>query len=185
MNDSVRITCDDCGFRFCINHRYPESHSCRVLEYRERAKQSRANTSNAKRVPIIGKEPEKPDLSKSRILKKPKSAKNEALAAKLALMKLKQSANGDTKVAMEERLHFNLKIEQKLVPMFFNKRLQVGRVVDILVSEYSLQLRNKDGQILGLIHQSTDTKLLPSRKLSEYEAEFDNFNASTLEVQYS
>ena len=104
--------------------------------------------------------------------------KNEALAAKLALMKLKQSAKGDSKVAMEERLHFNLKVlhEDKELTLFFNKRFQVGRTVDMMVSEYSLELRNTSQQILVLIHQSTDTKQLPSKKLSEYESEINNFN---------
>ena len=112
--------------------------------------------------------------------------KNEELAAKLALMKLKQSAKGDSKVAMKEKLHFNLKVlnEEKEVPVFFDKRLQVGRIVDMMISEYSLELRNTSHQILGLIHQSTDTKQLPSMKLSEYESEINNFNISTLEVKY-
>ena len=173
--ETVEIKCRECGFSFCLTHRYPESHSCKVLDFRQKLQSSKnqqilssSDVSSKSKAPAIA-------------VKKPKNAKNEALAKKVALMKLKQIAKGDTKVAMEERFYFNLKLpNQKLVHVFFNRRLQIGRIIDMLCSEHSIKLKNENLQLLSLVHELTDSKLEASSELFK----FDNWNCGDFVLKY-
>jgi len=173
ISETVDIRCYECGFNFCLSHRFPESHECKILQFR--------NNLKAQKAKLKERQSEVQPKAIKDTLKKPKSAKNEALARKLALMKLKQQAKGDNKIASEERLYFNLKLpNQKIVQVFFNKRLQIGRIIDNLCTQFSLNLKNETSATLSLVHEESNTVLSPSTELMKYE----EWNCSDLILKY-
>ena len=175
--ENFEIKCNECGFPFCVSHRHAESHSCKVLEFRNRL-QNKSKTGTS----LSSKSENKIESKIEKVpAKVPKSAKNEALAKKIAFMKLKQTARGDTKVAAEERMYFNVVLPNgQTEPFFFNRRLQIGRIIDILCLKFSLQLKNSDNQKLGILDSEKNSVIDPSSELSEHE----HLNCCNLELKY-
>ena len=64
--------------------------------------------------------------------------KNEALATKVALMKLKQNARGPTGVPMENRRHIFVEVDDKRYPFYFSTLWPLGKALDYLTKELKL-----------------------------------------------
>jgi hypothetical protein len=77
--------------------------------------------------------------------------RNETLASKVALMKLKQSARGPSGVPMENRRHVFVKVENehgdvannRQYPFYLSKLWPLGKALDYLTNELKLLPMNR------------------------------------------
>nr|XP_054764908.1 AN1-type zinc finger protein 1-like [Lytechinus pictus] len=77
---------------------------------------------------------------------KRKGAKSVKMAAKVALMKMKMHALGDSSIPQKERLFFQVYLpkghSEKQKPMFFSKMWSIGKMVDRIAA--LLELKNEN-----------------------------------------
>jgi hypothetical protein len=83
-----------------------------------------------------------------------RGAKNEALSRKVALMKLKQTAVGNSSLPMTERLYFNISYQKDSQlnqfdskAVFLSKEWSVGKCVDWLATQLGL-INNNNNPLL-------------------------------------
>ena len=129
----VSVICSLCEEQFCLNHRLPEDHNCCKLNTR---KQLKTRVSETEKRPVEVKEIE---------IRKPKSAKSQKMAAKVALMKLKLHSKGDKSLPDSERLYFDvhaLSLRSHSAPMFVSCKWTVGKAIDFFSHELSLLNEN-------------------------------------------
>ena len=118
-----------------MKHRIPEAHECPKLkeEYLQRIRSHRTVSS-------VDKKPvEAPKV---------KGAKNDSLARKVALMKLKQKAKGP-QVPMEERLYLFVENETTGIqePFYYSKTWTFGKCLDFTLE--TLGIRNVNNKTSG------------------------------------
>ncbi|XP_069778154.1 AN1-type zinc finger protein 1 isoform X2 [Narcine bancroftii] len=151
-NGLMPIICLDCEKHFCLRHRHQMDHDCEKQEVLKAhwavSQQSIKETVAKKAVPA----------------KKGRSgAKNDATAAKVALMKLKLHAVGDKAIPQTDRVYFQVILpkgnKEKSRPMFFCSKWSIGKMVDNASS--LLNLRN-------------DNNILASKKLRLCNSESGN-----------
>ncbi|RWS18499.1 AN1-type zinc finger protein 1-like protein, partial [Leptotrombidium deliense] len=124
ISNVLEITkCDMCSLIFCLNHRHPEGHKCKVLNEQE----SKRNVVEVKK--RANKVVDAP--------KGTKGAKNEALAKRVAFMKLKQTAKGVASLPVEERVYFNVTFEENTKPFYLSKEWTIGKCVDWLANQFN------------------------------------------------
>ena len=129
----ISFTCELCLKNFCVEHRHVDDHQC---EHRSQPPPSHGiSHSNKNEV--------KPTTT-NYPTEKFAGTKNEALANKIAIMKLKQSAKGPTGVPMENRLHLFVQVDEekaansKRYPFYLSKLWPLGKGLDYLVKELKL-----------------------------------------------
>uniref|UniRef100_UPI00398EC166 AN1-type zinc finger protein 1 n=1 Tax=Pristiophorus japonicus TaxID=55135 RepID=UPI00398EC166 len=135
----VPVICSYCEKHFCLGHRHQSDHDCEKQEVPKSrlvvTQQVVKETVATNAVP----------LKKGR-----KGAKNNATAAKVALMKLKLHAVGDKSIPQNERVYFQVYLpkgnKEKSRSMFFCSKWSIGKMVDNAAS--LLNLRN-DNNILA------------------------------------
>ncbi|RWS02900.1 AN1-type zinc finger protein 1-like protein [Dinothrombium tinctorium] len=110
--------CELCHKPFCLNHRHPEGHKCVSTEKRPAEEVSKCE--------------KKIEVKKADPLKGAKGAKNESLAKKVALMKMKQTAKGVSSIPFEERLYF---------------KWTIGKCVDWLSNEMCINHRQATAKL--------------------------------------
>jgi len=152
--ESVNVFCSKCNSKYCLEHRHPFDHNCIGISNASIAS-SFADSIN----PPISKAAQLVEEIKKDIKsgstegpkeEKPVSAKNAATAAKLALMKLKQTAVGDTgKLPDEEKVYLRLRLPSGYVwkdlsdlPIMFSKTWSVGKCIDTAASAANLPNEN-------------------------------------------
>ncbi|UXI19374.1 ATP synthase subunit gamma [Sarcoptes scabiei] len=161
------VVCSDCSRRFCLPHRHQKDHNCLSL-------QTKSYTDLINRTDKTVHEQILAKLGsncKSGVLLKNRGTKNNALATKVLLMKLKSRASGDEAIPIEERLYFNLKfIQNELssnqkgkyfdeVPIFLCKEWSIGKCVDWIAKKFSLINRNNEPDKPKLILMNDDTRI--------------------------
>lgn len=158
----VPIICSDCNKHFCLRHRHQSDHDC---EKREVSKS---------RLVVIQQSIKEGAAKKTVPVKKGRSgARNDATAAKVALMKLKLHAVGDKSIPQNERVYFQVFLPQgnqeKSRPMFFCSKWSIGKMVDKAAS--MLNLRNNNNILaskkLRLCH-SESGDVLPMENTLEW-----------------
>ncbi|XP_045191831.1 AN1-type zinc finger protein 1-like [Mercenaria mercenaria] len=132
----TEIICEKCQLSFCLSHRHAQDHSCSKLM------EETANTvsKTAEHVHQI-------IASKPAVVKKSRmSAKSSKTAAKVALMKMKLHAKGDTGCPETERVYLRIyppcQCKKDPQPMFFSKTWSVGRAVDSVAGRLGIQNNN-------------------------------------------
>ncbi|XP_060587739.1 AN1-type zinc finger protein 1-like [Ruditapes philippinarum] len=132
----TEIFCDKCQQVFCLSHRHAQDHDCSKL------KEELVNTGSktAEHVNQI-------IASKSVVVKKSRvSAKSSKTAAKVALMKMKMHAKGDSGCPETERVYLRVyppsQYNKEPQPMFFSKTWSIGRTVDSIASRLGIQNNN-------------------------------------------
>ncbi|XP_059835381.1 AN1-type zinc finger protein 1 isoform X1 [Hypanus sabinus] len=138
-NELVPIICPECDKHFCLKHRHQSDHDC------EKQQVSKSH------LVVIQQSKEEALANQPNPVKKGRTgAKNDATAAKVALMKLKLHAVGDKSIPQSERVYFQVFLpkgsNEKSRPMFFCSKWSIGKVVDKAAS--LLNLRN-DNNILA------------------------------------
>lgn len=134
----ISFTCSLCLKNFCVEHRHIDDHEC---PYRSKTPpthySSQANKNDTKPTPTTNFPTEKFV-----------GTKNETLANKVAIMKLKQTAKGPSGVPMENRLHVFVQIDgddnggNKRYPFYLSKLWPLGKGLDFLVKELKLSSTN-------------------------------------------
>ncbi|XP_059147738.1 AN1-type zinc finger protein 1-like [Physella acuta] len=174
------IICHHCELSFCLGHRLQEDHSC--IKLPEKAPEVTKTTQHVQQI-----------LAQRNIQPRSKSLNPKALqmAAKVALMKMKEKAVGDQ--GLSERVYFRiiLPLESKKLPLhlFFSKVWSVGRVVDYSADKASVTNNNNTSaeKKLCLFHADTGARLPADKKLSELMEDQSTFilNGSTLVLEYT
>ena len=150
--DTEIVSCSECNNKHCLAHRHPDSHSCssinKVPEVKKPAIQIQTHSAPANR-----------------------GAKNDTLAKRVAIMKMKQSAKGFTAIPQTERLHFNLIIpnDSSPKPIFLSKEWSIGKCVDWLATTFKLVNNNSSQDALKLVlsKQDQDNYFSFSSKLND------------------
>ena len=122
---------------FCVEHRHADDHECPNRSQQQPATHyaSQTNKSESKAASNYPTE-------------KFVGTKNEALANKVAIMKLKQTAKGPAGVPMENRLHVFVQIDDgdgnnKRYPVYLSKLWPLGKGLDYLTKELKLLPANR------------------------------------------
>ena len=119
-----------------------------------------------------------------------KGRKSKAMAAKVALMKIKQKAVGDKGLPDSERVYMNIIVPEKykslIKPVFVSKQWSVGKSIDDIASRLKLENRNNDttAEKLKLLDPETKDAFLFERVVSELLSEESLFNGGTLLLEY-
>ena len=119
-----------------------------------------------------------------------KGRKSKAMAAKVALMKIKQKAVGDKGLPDSERVYMNIIVPAKykslIKPVFVSKQWSVGKSIDDIASRLKLENRNNDttAEKLKLLDPETKDAFLFERVVSELLSEESLFNGGTLLLEY-
>lgn len=152
----TEIKCDKCNHNFCLSHRHAQDHQCSKLKEEEPTVNKTAEHVNK----IIA--------SKPAVVKKPRTgAKASKTAAKVALMKMKMHAQGDSGCPESERVYFRVyppcQCGKDPLPMFFSQKWSTGRAVDSIASRLAIQNNNnmQTAKKLRLFLADTGT-LLPT-----------------------
>jgi hypothetical protein len=128
----ISFTCSLCLNNFCVEHRHVDDHHC---PYRSQSPPTHPSSqSNRNEI-----KPTATNFPTEKFL----GTKNEALANKVAVMKLKQTAKGPTGVPMENRLHVFVQIDddkgdKKRYPFYLSKLWPLGKGLDYLIKELKL-----------------------------------------------
>ncbi|XP_071824083.1 AN1-type zinc finger protein 1-like [Apostichopus japonicus] len=159
----VPVTCPFCNFQFCMSHRHPQDHDCTKMPEREKSVPMAETAKMVKEIQARHRTNPRRQT--------PKSEKARQTAAKVALMKMKMHAKGDTGIPQLERVYLEVCLPARTTldkkPYFFSSSWSIGRIVDWLANTLKLENENdKEGtQKLKLFHSDTfqaftmDTKL--------------------------
>ncbi|CAG7723712.1 unnamed protein product [Allacma fusca] len=134
----VPIKCTNCSQNYCLQHRHPDQHGCAKPD---RTKPKEINPTIEKQTEI------KNQISTKLEDVKAKGGAKGAMAAKLALMKLKGRAEGDKAIPQAERVYFIISVpnpEQNPKPldMFVSKVWTTGKIVDVIARRARIKNRN-------------------------------------------
>ena len=133
----ISFTCSLCLKNFCVEHRHVDDHQC---EHRSQPPPSHAASHSNKN--------ESRPTTTNFPTEKFVGTKNEALANKIAVMKLKQTAKGPTGVPMENRLHLFVQVNDedtvnnKRYAFYLSKLWPLGKGLDFLIKELKLSSTN-------------------------------------------
>ncbi|XP_033126057.1 AN1-type zinc finger protein 1-like isoform X1 [Anneissia japonica] len=133
------VICEQCRKNFCLSHRHQQDHGCEKLVEKPDAMQKTAQLIQQ----IAESRESKPSKPRKKI-----STKAQKTAAKVALMKMKMHAVGETAVPQCERLYFQVylpeeyRAKEKSKAMYFSKEWSVGRLVDKVASTVGLKNDN-------------------------------------------
>lgn len=123
QKELVKIPCPHCELHFCLQHRHQVDHNCsKLVKPEEKMKQTAAVVKE-----IVEKNAEKKQVKQG--------AKSDKLAAKVQLMKLKQSAKGISELPAEERIYFLVKTpSDKDTAVYVSKFWSVGKSIDYMAT---------------------------------------------------
>jgi hypothetical protein len=123
----ISFTCSLCLNNFCVEHRHIDDHHCphRSQQLPPTHYSSQTNKNELKTTSNFPTE-------------KFAGTKNEALANKVAIMKLKQTGKGPTGVPMENRRHVFVQIDDKRYPFYLSALWPLGKGLDYLTKELKL-----------------------------------------------
>jgi hypothetical protein len=124
----VQVLCEFCKLNFCMLHRLQTDHNCKALEEQKQNQQQ---------------QPQKQKQEFKFELKTNVSEKNANLANKLALMKLKQNAEGPPGLPEESRFYcFITTDSQTKKPFYLSKKWPIGRCIEFMQQKFSISSKN-------------------------------------------
>ena len=128
-------TCPICQLEFCMDHRLERDHKCSKVE------ENHIEDSLPKTQALV-----ESILAKNKALPKsdPKIIKNQKLAAKVQLMKLKMKAHGPKSIGNQDRIYFGIKSSKNKEPkaVFVSQNWPFGKVVDVIADQVGLENKN-------------------------------------------
>lgn len=171
--------CPVCERLFCMDHRLEVDHEC------EKMTENRRNESLVKTEALVNS-----ILAKKKQDKDPKVVKNQKMAAKVQLMKLKMKATGQKSIINEERLYFGVKCKKKkeLSPIFVSGKWSLGKVIDTIADSLGLENRNNFENAAKLrLFKNIDGQILNTQldiSLEDLVKDETIFNGDTLIMEY-
>lgn len=148
QREMVEVICEFCTKRLCMKHRLQIDHTCSKLE---------SNLTNLK-----------PKSTKKEFnfeLKQNVSEKNMPLAAKLNLMKLKQSAVGPPGLPEQSKFFcfvIQNSIESVKKPFFFSNKWPIGKCIEFLAEKLKIEKSKQNNMQIFL-----DSNHVPSSSTVE------------------
>ncbi|KAI2796363.1 TEL2, telomere maintenance protein 2 [Blomia tropicalis] len=155
-SDSVSIletiNCMHCEKRFCLKHRHKTDHNC---EFEFNDSQSNLVVEKLERKKYVENILKRMNLSTGVTIKN-RGKKNDALALRVAEMKLRSTSVGQESIPVEERIYFFISFvpnensfgqEGKMFrdkPMYLCREWSIGKCVDWLAKHFDLTNRNND-----------------------------------------
>lgn len=182
----VEVVCDYCKLNHCMKHRLPIDHNCVAKQKLDDETEKRALLAEEKR-----------DAQKKEFkfeMKEKVNEKNAALAAKLTLMKLRQTAQGPPGLPELNKFYcfvqcnssdaaaiFNdgKPIATNKWPIFFNLKWPVGKCVEFLVEKFNLNKSNLLKLKLFVNESLIDSSLILEKFIKDNSVD----QGSTLELK--
>lgn len=174
--DIELVFCVGCHLKHCLIHRHPDSHKCNEsFVVKESSLREKAKPALKCEAPNV------------------RGAKNEALARRVAVMKLKQTATGLTSTPETERLYFKISVlkdseKTQSKSIFLCKKWSVGKCVDWLASNFHLVNNNNNPSAAKLVLCLDDDENIEpfslSVTLNELETNDTICNGSNLLLKY-
>jgi len=179
--DLVRMPCSFCDQHFCLKCRHPDDHSCQKKPSNEAKTSEQSRTKEV--LENIMRERQK--VSESAPPKKPRNVKNQKLAAKVQLMRLKGKAKGDVSLPQEERTFFRILHEKGEAAIFGSNKWSIGRVLDSAARACNVDNVNNavscdDAKRVALYLQADGARLKESEELKDMLDSGLIFNGDTL-----
>ncbi|XP_046842241.1 AN1-type zinc finger protein 1-like [Xenia sp. Carnegie-2017] len=176
IREILPVKCEKCLQEFCLRHRHPQDHFCSKL--------GEENSSN-----------EKQNSERATVSKKEKKgrggARSRSREAKVALMKMKLHAVGDSSTPRDERIYFSILLPEgsltRTKAMFFSKRWSVGKTIDEIAKTCKLKNENNKQPSKKLRLFETCSRQLTIDSSLEEEISRNSetlFSGSELIIQY-
>jgi predicted nucleic acid binding AN1-type Zn finger protein len=160
----VEVICDYCKLNYCMKHRLPFDHKCAVKLKLDDEVEKQA----------LQKEEQKQSQKKEFKfeMKQNVSEKNSALANKLALMKLRQTAQGPPGLPEDSKFYCFIQFNSSLLanqtptniinknPFYFNLKWPVGKCVEFIVDKMKLNKSNLLKMKLFINENQIDSSLI-------------------------
>lgn len=124
QKELVAIECEFCKLNFCLKHRLPVDHVCSIKH--EPIKSDKQSNTGEK----------KPEFKFE--MKKEVSEKNAPLAAKLLLMKLRQTAVGPTGLTEQFKYYCYVEYKNEKKPFFFSTKWPGGKCVEFVTEKLKI-----------------------------------------------
>uniref|UniRef100_A0A8C4QHY0 Zinc finger, AN1-type domain 1 n=1 Tax=Eptatretus burgeri TaxID=7764 RepID=A0A8C4QHY0_EPTBU len=142
---AICITCTHCQQQLCLRHRHHSDHDCVHLHQALGRSTPRGGVvvpdGRVKKSSII----QVKDTKSGR-----RGAQNPQVAAKVALMRVKQQAVGSKSIPQEERFYLNVHValdgRNDQLPAFVSKYWTVGKVLDSVITAAKV---HSDNHLLG------------------------------------
>ena len=156
----VAVICDYCKLNYCMKHRLPEiDHKCQV--FKKRQEEEQANNLLIKNKKLEAQKEFKFEMKQN------VSEKNTALANKLLLMKLRQTAQGPAGLPEEFKYYYfvqyhnsqNEKNPVEKKPFYLSTKWPVGKGVEFLYEKFGIKTSNLGKILLYLNEELVDTSL--------------------------
>jgi len=177
----VVTACPICVLEFCMDHRLEKDHSCSKVE--ENHIEDSIPKTQALVESILAKKKEIPKSD-------PKIVKNQKLAAKVQLMKLKMKAQGSKSVPNQDRIYFGVKSSKSkdIKPVFVSSTWPFGKVVDVIADLVGLENKNNMSNVPKLkLFKKLDGLLITDQfdqTLCDLLKTEEIFNGDTLIMEY-
>lgn len=176
----IQIICNCCLNQFCVAHRLPEDHQCSASGNTASVTKAVHSTTYAKVATTYAK------VARP---KKTMNPKQQSLAAKVALIKLKQKAAGDDNIPLEYRVFFSIKRPEHGEDLltFVSEKWTFGQLLDKAASASGLNNTNNKclANRLVLRNMHTNSDLDPCVIIRTAVQEKTVLSGSTLELYYS
>jgi len=175
----VQVTeCPACCSKFCMDHRIESDHKCSNLDHNRR--DGSLNKTKAHVQNILASKKPKAD---------PKVIKNQKMAAKVQLMKLKMKAEGNKGIPAEQRIFLGLRTRKKqMEPVFVDKLWSLGKVIDVMADAIGLQNKNNVSEADKLrLFKNVDGSIIHSElsmTIEQLLAEEQIFNGDLVILDY-
>ncbi|KAI8139732.1 hypothetical protein BJV82DRAFT_242346 [Fennellomyces sp. T-0311] len=158
------VHCDACDQDFCLKHRLKMDHGCPALEVDEKEARKQAAQEKLSKTFTASK----PTTGTAKKVVKP--VKKNTM---IELMKMKSKAKGSSSIPLSSRLYLHVQFPKECnrasLPMFFDKTIRVGRLLDMVAD--TCQAKNDNNRI-----SDSDPQRLSLFRLS------DEDGASSLDV---
>ncbi|KAI9477102.1 hypothetical protein BDB00DRAFT_859416 [Zychaea mexicana] len=191
----VPVHCNGCDKDFCLKHRLKMDHECPSLDVDE--KESRKQAAQEKISKTFLKTTTAATgggASSNKKVVKPMVKKKNTM---VELMKMKLKAKGSTSIPLSARIYLHVEFPKECnrptQPMYFDKTIRVGRMLDMVADACSVkndnnQLPESDPQRLSLFHYTPEEALLQldlANKLESALSNTDRILLERLETQFS
>jgi hypothetical protein len=164
QREVVQVQCEKCHKNYCVRHRFQVDHKCIHLQNQSETKDDDSTKQQKKEFKFE--------------LKQNVSAKNAPLAAKLALMKLKQTAIGPPGLPEESKFYcfvqydpkvFEINTSEEVVKkgVYFSNKWPIGRCIEFLVDKLKLSKSKAGNTRLYLEDYCLDNSLFLERLVKD------------------
>ena len=177
---NVVTKCPICDIEFCMDHRLEKDHKCSKV-YENHIEDSLPKTQALVSSILAAK--------KDRPPRDAKTIKNQKMAAKVQLMKLKMKAVGAKSIPTNERIYFGIKtVKKDMKPVFVCIKWPFGKVLDNIADLVGLENKNNVAGAPKLkLFKNVDGQLAAQeldKSLEEMLKEEEIFNGDTLILDY-